>query len=89
MLRDPTAGCSGRRFAPPLNRNVRRLAVNRDYGESFKSALQVLAILCLIALFSIVVHKAFADIAVLGQQHSGGDFWADLARHVLRNLAGG
>jgi hypothetical protein len=46
MLHDPTAGCSGRRFAPPLNRNVRRLAVNRDYGESFKSALQVLAILC-------------------------------------------
>jgi hypothetical protein len=35
--------------------------VNRDYSEFFKSALQVLAILCLIALYSMVAHKAFAD----------------------------
>ena len=69
--------------------NVRRLAVNRDYGELFKSALQVLAILCLIALFSMISHKAFVDITVLAQQHSGGEFWAALARYVLRNLAGG
>jgi hypothetical protein len=63
--------------------------VNQHYDELFKSALQVLAILCLIALLSMVAHKAFADIAVLTQQHSGGDFWAALARLVLRNLAGG
>jgi hypothetical protein len=69
--------------------NVWRLAVNRSYNEFFKSALQVLAILCLIALFSMIAHKAFADIALLMQQHSGGDFWAALARRVLRNLAGG
>jgi hypothetical protein len=63
--------------------------VNRDYGELFKSALQVLAILCLIVLFSMVAHKALVDITGLAQQHFGGDFWAALARHVLRNLAGG
>ena len=63
--------------------------MNRDYNEFFKSVLQVLAILCLIALFSMIAHKAIADIARLAQQHSGGDFWAALARHVLRNLAGG
>ena len=63
--------------------------MNREHSQLFKSALQVLAILCLIALFSMVAHKAFADITVLAQQHSGGDFWAALARHVLRNLAGG
>lgn len=63
--------------------------MNRDYSEFFKSALQVLAILCLIALYSMVAHKAFADIALLAQQSSGGDFWAALARHVLRNLVGG
>jgi len=63
--------------------------VNRDYNEFFKSALQVLAVLCLIVLFSMVAHKAFADIALLMQHHSGIDFWAALARHVLRNLAGG
>ena len=63
--------------------------MNRDYSEFFKSALQVLAILCGIALFSMIAHKAFVDIARLAQQHSGGDFWAALARLVLRNLAGG
>ena len=45
--------------------------MNRDYSEFFKSALQVLAMLCLIALYSMVAHKAFADIALLAQQHSG------------------
>jgi len=63
--------------------------VNRDYSEFFKSALQVLAMLCLIALYSMVAHKAFADIALLAQQHSGGCLVGALARHVLRNLVGG
>jgi hypothetical protein len=63
--------------------------VNRDYSEFLKSALQALAILCLIALLSVVVLKAFADITLLAQKHSGVDFWVALARQVLRNLAGG
>jgi hypothetical protein len=63
--------------------------VNRNHGESFKTALQVLAVLCLIALFSVIAHKAFADIMSLARQHSGGDFWGALLRHALRNLAGG
>ncbi len=57
--------------------------------ELFKTALQVLAALCLIALFSMILHKAFADVSALARQHSGGDFWAALARYVFRNLAGG
>ena len=63
--------------------------MNRDRSELFKSVLQILAILCLMAWFSMVAHKAFTDIAVLAEQHSGGDFWAALARYALRNLAGG
>jgi hypothetical protein len=63
--------------------------VNRDYSEFLKSALQALAILCLIALLPVVVLKAFADITPLAQKHSGVDFWVALARQVLRNLAGG
>ena len=55
----------------------------------FESVLQVLAIACLIGLFSMVAHRAVVDIAALAQLHSGGDFWAALARHVLRNLPGG
>jgi hypothetical protein len=61
----------------------------RSRGGLFKTALQVLAILCLIGLFSVIAHKAFADIVVLAHQHSGSDFWAALARHVFRNLSGG
>jgi hypothetical protein len=63
--------------------------VNRDYSEFLKSALQALAILCLIALLSVVGLKAFADITLLAQKQSGVDFWVALARLVLRNLAGG
>ena len=63
--------------------------MNKDRDDLFKTALQLLAVLCLIGLFSMIGHKVFADIGVLAQQHSGGDFWAALARHVLRNLAGG
>lgn len=63
--------------------------VNKGRDDLFKTTLQVLAILCLIGLFSMIGHKAVADVVVLAQQHSGGDFWAALARHLLRNLAGG
>ena len=57
--------------------------------ELFKSVLQALAILCLIALILTIAHKAFVDITVLAQKHSGGDFWVALARHFLQNLSGG
>ena len=57
--------------------------------ELFKTALQVVAALCLVALFSMIFHKAFTDVSALAGQHSGGDFWAALARYVFRNLAGG
>jgi hypothetical protein len=67
----------------------RCFAMNRDRGKLFESVLQVLAIACLIGLFSMVAHRAVVDIAALAQLHSGGDFWAALARHVLRNLPGG
>lgn len=63
--------------------------VNKGRDDVFKTTLQVLAILCLIGLLSMIGHKVVADVVVLAQQHSGGDFWAALARHVFRNLAGG
>jgi hypothetical protein len=61
----------------------------KDRGGLFKSALQMLAILCLVALLAVILHKALADVSRLAQQYSGTDFWAALARQVLRNLAGG
>ena len=63
--------------------------MGRDHGDLFKTALQVLAILWLITFFSVVLHKAISDISMLAQQHSGSEFWAALARLILRNLAGG
>ncbi len=56
--------------------------------EHFKTGLQILAIACLLGLFAMIFHKAFVDISVVWQQHSGGDFWMALGRYLLRNLAG-
>jgi hypothetical protein len=56
--------------------------------EHFKTALQIFAIVCLMGLLSMIFHKAFADIWVLWQQHSGSDFWVALGRYLFRNLAG-
>lgn len=56
--------------------------------ELFKTALQVVGILCLMGLFAMIFHKAFVDISVVWQQHSGGDFWVALGRYLFRNLAG-
>ena len=63
--------------------------MGKKQGEYFKTAMQVFAILLLVALLSTILHKALADVSALAQQHSGTDFWAALARQVLRNLAGG
>jgi len=51
--------------------------------------LQVVAILGLVLIFAVILHKGYADIARLAQQHAGSDFWAALARYVFKNLAGG
>jgi hypothetical protein len=58
-------------------------------SESFKSVLQLLAIVCLIALLSMVAHKATVDITILAEKHSGSEFWTALVRYLLGNLAGG
>jgi len=63
--------------------------MGKDQGAPFKTAMQVFAILLAIGFLSMLLHKALADVSVLAQQHSGSDFWAALARYVLRNLAGG
>ena len=50
---------------------------------------QGLAILAMAFLLGMVVHKGHADISVLAQNHSGGEFWVELGRYFIRNLAGG
>lgn len=53
------------------------------------TVLQVLAWVCLAGLLSMIVHKGYTDISVIAAQYSGGEFWTELARYALRNLAGG
>jgi hypothetical protein len=51
--------------------------------------LQVFAILCLAAIVAVIFHKAYLDIDKLGQKYSGVEFWVELAKQVLKNLAAG
>jgi len=62
--------------------------MRRDPDALFKTVLQVIAILGLVGLLAMVLHKAFADVSVLWHAHSGAAFWSALARYVFKNLAG-
>lgn len=62
---------------------------SRTPADRFKSAMQVLAIVCLAAYFVLLLHKASADFSALAMQYPGKEFWAALGRHLLRNLGGG
>ncbi len=56
--------------------------------ELFKTALQGVAILGLLLIVGVILHKGYVDISVLAREHHGGDFWRALARYVLRNMGG-
>ena len=78
------------RLCPPVSASPDRhnQRMPKDPDAFFKTALQVVGILGLTGMLAMVFHKGFADISILWQQHSGGDFWAALARYLFRNLAG-
>jgi hypothetical protein len=54
-----------------------------------KTALQVAAIALGVFVLSMVAHKAHADISLIAAKYSGGEFWLEVARYLIRNLAGG
>jgi hypothetical protein len=58
-------------------------------AASFSGVLQILAILGLAAMIAVIFHKAYTDLDRLGQKYSGVEFWVELAKQVLRNLAAG
>ena len=61
-----------------------------DYaGNTVKTLLQILAILGLILIVTMILHKGSVDISALAQQYSGDEFWKALARYLLRNLGAG
>lgn len=55
--------------------------------DSARNILQVLAILGLIAMFSVILHKGVSDLWALAQIHEGGAFWSALGRYFIANLA--
>lgn len=54
----------------------------------FKTALQIVAIVLLLMIFAVILHKGYGDISRLAREHSGADFWRALARHIFKNLSG-
>jgi hypothetical protein len=54
-----------------------------------KTALQVAAIALGVFILAMVAHKAHADISLIAAKYSGGDFWLELARYLVGNIAGG
>ena len=59
------------------------------HGSSITDVSQILAILFMAFIFSVIAHKAYADISLLSQQHSGTEFWVRLGRYLLANIASG
>jgi len=55
----------------------------------FKTFMQMLAVLGIVAILSVILHKGFVDISALAAKHSGEAFWRALAQYLMRNLAGG
>ena len=78
----------GLRPPPAGDSNARRHMPRASRTALIKTALQIFAILCLVLLLAMVVHKALTDMSSLARQYSGTDFWVALARQVLRTLAG-
>lgn len=55
--------------------------------DSAKNILQVFAILGLIAMLSVILHKGFSDVWALAQIHEGAAFWSALGRYFFANLS--
>jgi hypothetical protein len=59
--------------------------MKKGQGDLFKITLKIVAILCMVVIFSMIFHKAFADLAKLARQYSGSEFWVSLVRQLLMN----
>lgn len=64
------------------------LAVRSRADEIARTVFQVLAILGLVGIFAMIVHKGYADFTAMAREHPGEGFWMELLRYVFRNLAG-
>jgi hypothetical protein len=51
--------------------------------------LQVVAILLLVGIFAMLVHKGYSDVTAIARANGRDGFWPALLRYLFRNLAGG
>lgn len=65
------------------------LAGKDRLAAAARTALQVAAILCLVGIFLVLLHKGYTDVSAVARDHPRGEFWPALLRYVFRNLAGG
>jgi hypothetical protein len=63
--------------------------VASNIGDSVRNVMQILAIVCLVLMLSVILHKGFTDVLLIAELHSGKEFWIALARHFIGNLSGG
>ncbi len=54
-----------------------------------KDVMQILAIVFLVLMLSLILHKGFSDVSLIAELHSGREFWLALARHFIGTLSGG
>jgi len=50
---------------------------------------QRLAVLAMVALLSMIAHKAHHDLSIIAEKHSGAEFWRAVGRYIIGNIAGG
>jgi hypothetical protein len=58
-------------------------------ADALQTLVQALAIAGLAVIWAMIVHKGYADISLIANQHSGAEFWSALARYLVGNIAGG
>jgi hypothetical protein len=58
-------------------------------NKAAKDVIQILAIVWLVLMLSVILHKGFADVSHIAELHSGREFWLALARHFIATLSGG
>ncbi|HUJ87443.1 MAG TPA: hypothetical protein VLX30_11390 [Burkholderiales bacterium] len=63
--------------------------MREDGSNPVTNALQALAIVCLVLMLSVILHKGDTDVSLIAERHSGREFWLALARHIMLNLSGG
>ena len=59
------------------------------YSRPLGWVLQKVAVLFLVVMCTLILHKGAVDISGLAAKHSGKESWVALARYLIGNLGGG